>query len=196
MGETRSSRAATNRQKLIAEARTQFSERGYAFASMEEITAAAGLTRGALYHGFGGKRGLLAAVIAQIDSEMAAKLEIVRTRSTSPWIGLVEEGIAYIEMALDPEYQRIMLLDGPAVLGDPSTWPGEQACLEVTIATMRKLKKDRVLGQVDVEASARLFNGAALTAALWIASSERPMEALPRAIEAFRAMANGLLEGG
>lgn len=185
--------AATNRVRLIAAARTAFAEQGYAAASMDELTASVGLTRGALYHGFGDKKGLLAAVIEQLDGEMSATLAAGREAAADPWSGLVEEGIAYIRMALDPEVQRIMLLDGPAVLGDPSTWPGEQACLQVTIASMTELRESGVLRPVDVEAAARLFNGAALQAALWVAAADRPHEVLERAVSAFRAMAEGLL---
>lgn len=189
----RAETALANRDKLIAAARTAFAERGYAAASMDELTAAAGLTRGALYHGFGDKKGLLAAVVAQIDAETATKLKLARESARDAWGGLLEEGMTYIAMALDPEFQRIMLLDGPAVLGNPSTWPGEQACLEVTIRTMRALRDDGIIQAVDVEAAARLFNGAALTAALWVAASDTPADVLDRAVGAFRTMAEGLL---
>ena len=92
---------------------------------MDELTAAAGLTRGALYHGFGDKKGLLAAVIAQIDAEAAATLKTAREGATDTWSGLLEEGIAYIGVTLGPEFQRIMLLDGPAVLGAADDAPAE-----------------------------------------------------------------------
>ena len=65
---------AETRSKLIAAGRRAFGELGYAEASMDDFTAAAGLTRGALYHHFGDKKGLLQAVIAEIDAEMAARL--------------------------------------------------------------------------------------------------------------------------
>lgn len=190
---SRAESAAANRQRLITAARAAFARDGYAGASMDEMTAAAGLTRGALYHGFGNKQGLLAAVIAELDAEMAARLAEARSAATDAWSGLVAEGIAYIRMALDPEIQRIMLLDGPAVLGDPSTWPGGQACLEETINTMTRLRNDGVIRPLDVEAAARLFNGAALSAALWVAAADDPGTVLPRAIEAFRALAGGML---
>ncbi len=190
----RAQSAAENRQRLISAARTAFARDGYANSSMDEITAAAGLTRGALYHGFGGKQGLLAAVIAELDGEMARRLSDARSAAPDAWSGLVAEGVAYIGMALDPEIQRIVLLDGPAVLGDPSTWPGEQACLELTISIMARLRDDGVMRPLDVEAAARLFNGAALTAALWVAAAEDPDIILPRAVEAFRALADGLLK--
>src|SRR3712207_141152 len=98
------------RAKLIRAARTAFAEQGYAAASMDELTAAAGLTRGALYHNFGGKEGLLRAVIEQLDAEMVAKARIARDRAATPWLAFLEEGVAYIELALEHEIQRIMLL--------------------------------------------------------------------------------------
>lgn len=182
-----------NRAKLIAAARKAFAEKGYAAASMDELTADAGLTRGALYHNFGDKRGLLAAVVHQIDAEMALRAQRIGARAGDDWKGLLAEGAAYIEMALNPEVQRIVLLDGPAVLGDPSQWPSQNSCLQATKATVERLIAQGVLKSVDVEAAARLLNGAALNAALWVAACENPRGVLPKAVEAFRHLAAGLL---
>lgn len=182
-----------NRAKLIAAARKAFAEKGYAAASMDELTSDAGLTRGALYHNFGDKRGLLAAVVHQIDAEMASRAQEIGARAGDDWKGLLAEGAAYIEMALDPEVQRIVLLDGPAVLGDPSQWPSQNSCLQATKATVERLIAQGVLKSVDVEAAARLLNGAALNAALWVAASENPKDVFPKAVEAFRHLATGLL---
>jgi AcrR family transcriptional regulator len=182
-----------NRAKLIAAARKAFAERGYAAASMDELTAEVGLTRGALYHNFGDKRGLLAAVVHQIDAEMAAQAREIGAQAGDDWDGLLAEGAAYIEMALDPEVQRIVLLDGPAVLGDPSQWPSQNACLQATKETVERLIAQGLLKSVDTEAAARLLNGAALNAALWVAASEDPKDVLPKAVEAFRHLAAGLL---
>jgi AcrR family transcriptional regulator len=182
-----------NRAKLIAAARRAFAEKGYSAASMDELTAEAGLTRGALYHNFGDKRGLLAAVVHQIDAEMAARAQKIGARAGGDWNGLLAEGTAYIEMALDPEVQRIVLLDGPAVLGDPSRWPSQNSCLQATKETVARLIAQGILKPVDAEAAARLVNGAALNAALWIAASDDPKDVLPKAVEAFRYLATGLL---
>jgi AcrR family transcriptional regulator len=182
-----------NRAKLIAAARKAFAEQGYAAASMDELTAEAGLTRGALYHNFGDKRGLLAAVVDQIDAEMAARAQAVGARTGDAWAGLLAEGVAYIEMALDPEVQRIVLRDGPAVLGDPSQWPSQSRCLEATRQALERLIATGIVKPLDADAAARLLNGAALNAALWIAASEAPAEVLPKAVAAFRELATGLL---
>ncbi|WP_354113666.1 TetR/AcrR family transcriptional regulator [Bradyrhizobium sp. RT3a] len=182
-----------NRARLISAARKAFAARGFAAASMDELTADAGLTRGALYHNFSDKKGLLAAVVAQIDGEMAARAKEAGVAAGDDWEGLLAESEAYIEMALDPEVQRIVLLDGPAFLGDPSRWPSQNACLQVTKQTIAGLVSEHVLKPVDIEAAARLLSGAALNAALWVAASDDPRSALPKAIDAFRLMAAGLL---
>lgn len=193
MARTRAQTMEENRARLIAAARKAFAEQGYASASMDELTANAGLTRGALYHNFGDKRGLLAAVVNQIDAEMATRAQEIGAKAGDGWQALLAEGAAYIEMALEPEVQRIVLLDGPAVLGDPSRWESQNSCLEVTRQTLERLMAEGVVKPVDPEAAARLINGAALNAALWVAASGEPRDVLAKAIDAFRALATGLL---
>lgn len=193
MAKTRAETMEENRAKLIAAGRRAFAEKGYAAASMDELTAEVGLTRGALYHNFGDKKGLLAAVVDQIDGEMAARAQAVGAGMADDWAGLLAEGTAYIEMSLDPDVQRIVLLDGPAVLGDPSKWPSQDSCLQVTRRTLERLMATGVVKPVDAEAAARLLSGAALNAALWVAASDDAARVLPKAIEAFQALATGLL---
>lgn len=193
MKRTRAESMEENRARLLAAARRAFADKGYAAASMDALTAEAGLTRGALYHNFGDKRGLFAAVVEQIDGEMAERAKRLGAEFGKGWDALLAEGAAYIEMALDPEVQRIVLLDGPAVLGDPSLWPSQNSCLQVTRQAVEDLMADGILKPVDAEAAARLISGAALNAAMWIAASAEPESVLPRAQEAFRALVEGLL---
>ncbi len=198
---SRAEKMEETRAKLILSARRAFSQKGFAAASMDELTAKVGLTRGALYHNFGGKLGLLAAVVEQVDNDMALRAHKIGANETDPWAGLLAEGAAYIEMALEPEVQRIVLLDGPAYLGDPSQWPSQNSCLVATRRTVETLIAEGVLKPLDPNAMARLLNGAALNAALWVAASDAPTAVLAKATAAFRALASGLLnnvksEGG
>jgi AcrR family transcriptional regulator len=190
----RAQMVAETRAKLIRAARKAFAAKGYAAASMDDLTAEAGLTRGALYHNFGDKKGLLQAVIDQIDAEMVARLRAAQDRAETAWLGFLDESIAYIEMALEPEIQRIMLLDGPAVLGDPSRWPNQTACLRATTQTIQALIDEGTVRPVDAEAAARLLNGAALNASLWIAAADDPHAVFGKAVEVFRHLAVGLLQ--
>lgn len=182
-----------NREKLISAGRKAFGSQGFAASSMDEMTASVGLTRGALYHNFGDKKGLLAAVVARVDGEMVARAQAASADAGDEWEQLLAEGAAYIAMALDPEVRRIVLLDGPAFLGDPSHWPSQNACLEATIQVVGKLIADGVMKPVDIDAAARLLCGAALNAALWVADSDDPKSALPKAVDAFSLMAEGFL---
>ncbi|EJC1154222.1 TetR/AcrR family transcriptional regulator [Cronobacter sakazakii] len=181
-----------NRAKLIAAARKAFAEKGFAAASMDELTASVGLTRGALYHNFGDKKGLLAAVVAQVDGEMAQRAKAAAAGVEDPWETLIAEGVAYIQMALDEEVRRIVLLDGPAFLGDPAQWSSQNSCLDATRETVISMMARGIIKPVDADAAARLLNGAALNAALWVAASPQPAEALPKMIEVFTLLAGGL----
>ncbi|OCC05317.1 TetR family transcriptional regulator [Labrys sp. WJW] len=181
------------RAKLVAAGRAAFGTFGYAQASMDDFTAAAGLTRGALYHHFGDKKGLFAAVITELDAEISKRLSAISGQAEDPWQGFVAECSAYIEMALEPEIQRILFRDGPAVLGDPSQWPSQDGCIASMSATLAALKRNSVLDDVDPEAAARLVNGATWHASQWIANAADPRAASKQAVKAFHALLNGLL---
>jgi AcrR family transcriptional regulator len=183
---------AETRAKLVAAARKAFGEAGYAEASMDDFTAAAGLTRGALYHHFGDKKGLLEAVIVEIDAEMNERLCAISAKAPNRWQGFVDENIAYIEMAMEPEIQRIMLRDGPAVLGDPSRWPNANACISSMKKSLTLLKEEGVVGDIDPEAAARLVSGASLYAAQWIANADDPAATSKKAVKAFTKLLDGL----
>ncbi|QCJ00056.1 TetR/AcrR family transcriptional regulator [Agrobacterium larrymoorei] len=193
VAKTRAQMVEETRAKLILAGRKAFATKGYAASSMDDLTAEAGLTRGALYHNFGDKKGLLQAVIDQIDGEMLERMRVVQDAADTPWAGLMAESMAYIEMALEPEIQRIMLLDGPAVLGDPAKWPNQTACLRRIEKTMQDLIDDGTLKPMDAKAATWLLNGAVLNAALWIAAAEEPKAAFSKAADAFRHLASGLL---
>ncbi len=189
----RAEKMEETRAKLIAAARDAFADKGYAAASMDELCAVAGVTRGALYHNFGDKKGLLMAVVHQMDATMATHAEEAVAHLDDPWGRLLAAGIKYIEMALDPHVRRIVLLDGPAFLGDPSQWPSQNACLLNTRQALESLLDTGRIKPVDPEAAARLLNGAALNAALWIAASDESSVVLDKAVDAFRYLAEGLL---
>lgn len=195
-GEVVRSRAETmaeTREKLIAAARRTFAARGYVDSPMEDITAEAGLTRGALYHQFGGKKGLLEAVIEQIDAEMTERLSAISSRAPSTWAALIDELVAYVAMAAEPEIQRIVLLDGPAVLGEPSQWPTQIACVRNTRRHIERLIDEGVVQPVDAEATARLVSAAALGASLWVANAEDPHASSRRVSESLPVLLSGLL---
>ncbi len=108
--------AETQRQLIVA-ARREFARTGYARAATERIADAAGLTRGALYHHYRGKRGLFEAVFAQLQREIAERIDARSSRATNAFDALVAGCDAWLDACLEDEVQRIVLLDAPAVLG-------------------------------------------------------------------------------
>ena len=192
MARPRKEMIAETRARLIAAARQAFGTKGYAESSMDDFTSAAGLTRGALYHHFGDKTGLLLAVIKEIDAEMTDRLAEVSARAPTRWQGFVDECVAYIEMALEPEIQRIMFRDGPAVLGDISQWQNTPGCIATLARSLDALKAEGEIIDIDTETAARLINGASSHMALWIAHAEDPEAISKRAVAGFRAMLEGL----
>lgn len=192
MHKPRTEMIAETRAKLIAAARKAFAQKGYADASMDDFTAAVGLTRGALYHHFGDKKGLLRAVIEQIDAEMNARLAAIAAKAPNRWDGFVEENLGYLELALEPEIQRIVMRDGPAVLGDPTQWESANACVKAITRNLGQLRDEGVLRDVDPAATALLITGASTYAAQWIANAEDPASTAERVVASFKIMLEGL----
>src|SRR5215813_7646876 len=107
------------RRKLEQVARKLFARRGFADVSAEEIVASAKVTRGALYHHYDGKEGLFEAVVEGMMQEVHAKLEEGAAEASHP-LRAIELGIAtFLKVCAEPNIQRILLVDAPAVLG----WP-------------------------------------------------------------------------
>lgn len=177
------------RARLIASARLAFATQGYANTSMDDFTARAGLTRGALYHHFGDKKGLLAAVVAQLDSEMDAHLQRLSDEASDPWSGFCERCRAYLRMAQDAEIQRIVLQDAPAVLGDTGS---QQHCVESLRQRLDALMHNGVIPQAPSAALAQLINGSLVNTALWIARDAQPGERLEEGLQSLELLLRGL----
>jgi AcrR family transcriptional regulator len=112
-------RSEATRRRLVAAARTLFAELGYAGVGTEQIVQAAGVTRGALYHQFRDKAALFAAVAETVQAEIAQRITAGAQSDgfTDPMAALHAGMRRFLEACADPLVERILLLDGPAVLG-------------------------------------------------------------------------------
>ncbi|MGV8924833.1 MAG: TetR/AcrR family transcriptional regulator [Ewingella sp.] len=180
------------RATLLATARKVFSEHGYAETSMDDLTAQAGLTRGALYHHFGDKKGLLAAVVEQLDAEMDQRLKAISDSAEDAWEGFRSRSRAYLEMALEPEIQRIVLRDARAVLGGASP-DSQRYCVESMQQLIDNLIQEGVVAEADPQTLALLIYGSLAEAAFWIADGEDCNARLARSIAALELLLRGLL---
>ena len=177
---------------LLATARKVFTERGYADTSMDDLTAQAGLTRGALYYHFGDKKGLLAAVVQQIDSEMDERLEAISTNAEDAWQGFRRRCQAYLEMALEPDIQRIVLRDARAVLGGASP-EAQRRCVESMQQLIDDMMQRGIIARAEPQILAALIYGSLAEATLWIAASDQGQTNLADNLAALDLMLRGLL---
>src|SRR5215216_3547416 len=116
-GRTQAERSQATRTALIAAARELFAERGYGGVTTEEIVRRSGVTRGALYHHFDGKADLFRAVFEQMEEQLAQRFATEALSADDPLEALRAGAEMFLDICLDPEVQRITLLDGPSVLG-------------------------------------------------------------------------------
>jgi AcrR family transcriptional regulator len=116
---TQAERSESTRAALVEAARALFAERGYAEVGTEEIVRAAGVTRGALYHHFEGKRELFEAVYERVEVELAERIAAgaLAANAASPLEAMRAGSEMFLAACTEPAVQRIALLDGPSVLG-------------------------------------------------------------------------------
>ena len=189
---TRAEMIETTRAKLVATARRAFAAQGFAHTSMDDFTAEAGLTRGALQHHFGNKEGVLVAVIEQIEAEVGKRLQAVSDAAPSPWDGFRLRCRAYLELALEPEIRQIILQDARAVFGDV---PDAAQCvgIEALRAALDELIEQGSVAALQTDVTARMIYGAVTEASFWIAEPDGDHEArLSLALDSLERLLDGL----
>ena len=114
---TNAQRRDETRAALIAAARDLFLEQGYAATGTPDVVARAGVTRGALYHHFADKQALFHAVVADEAAQIAAAIRAGSPGGSDAVTALLDGASAYFAAMRIPGRTRLMLLEGPAVLG-------------------------------------------------------------------------------
>jgi AcrR family transcriptional regulator len=113
----RAAQGRATRGQLIEVATSLFADHGYGGTSIEAVLAAAGVSRGALYHHFAGKEALFTAVLETVSDRVTAEVTDAIRDCTDPVDALRTGALAWIDLAGDPVIQRVMLVDAPSVLG-------------------------------------------------------------------------------
>jgi AcrR family transcriptional regulator len=114
---TQAERSATTREALLTAAKDLFAEGGYAATGREQIAQRAGVTRGALYHHFSSKQALFRAVVESLERGACVQIAVAAMRGSDALDQLRRGCAAFLDSALEPAFQRVVLVDGPAVLG-------------------------------------------------------------------------------
>ena len=160
----------------------------------EEIVRRAGVTRGALYHHFrGGKEDLFRAVLVQVSAGVVKQVAQVAVATDDPWEQLVRGSEAFLDASATPEVQRIMMTDGPAVLGW-DVWRAidtEHGLGLLDAAIGRAMDAGRLLPGSST-AVAHVLAGALEEAAMVVARSEDPVAAREEMGQTVRRLLEGL----
>jgi len=189
---TRPQMTLETRAKLIMLARDAFGRQGYAGVALNELTSAAGLSRGALYHHFESKLGLFEAVVDQMDDALDDAVERATLDAGGGWRGFREGCRAYLRAMLTPDMQRIMLRDAPAVIPNFANRPRMQLCTAQMVASLEALMGRAVIRRADPGALTNLIAGATTSAAAWAATRPDPASALDAVGEALDRLLDGL----
>jgi AcrR family transcriptional regulator len=173
---TKAGQREATRAALVAVARELFGERGYANVGTEEIVQRAGVTRGALYHHFrSGKEELFRAVLVQVSAEMAKRVAAEAAAQQDPWDSMVVGIDAFLDGCATTEFQRIVLTDGPSVLGW-DLWRAIDADYGLGLVEsvlQRAIDAGRLIPQ-PATALAHVILGALQEAAMVVAESDDP----------------------
>jgi len=190
---TRVEQAERTRAKIVASARRLFAEQGYFSTGTTEIVREAGAgTRGALYHHFTDKEALFAAVLEELEADLAVRVGVTVTGETG-FDRLRQALVGFLDASLDPEVARVLLIDGPAVLGW-DTWREIEA--RHGLGAIERLLQagidDGTIAAVAAGPSAHLLLSAVDEAALYIAHAEDPTAAREAVGTTLKALLAGL----
>ncbi len=172
----RSGYSSSTKTALLDSARDLFTQHGYSGTSLDEVVAAARVTKGALYHHFPSKLALFESVFLDVQDATSKEVSAAIATSNDPWeraqIGLEK----FLEVCRRPQFRRICLQEGPVALGH-ERW--QEAEREATFGIVQRAVDD-ILGDLDGEMSdlneafAVIFYGAIRSAAEFVADAADP----------------------
>jgi AcrR family transcriptional regulator len=171
-------RSAATRDALVTAARGLFAAQGFAEVPTDAIVAAAGVTRGALYHQFADKTALFDAVLDAVEADIARRLaeELIAAGISDPVEGMRHALRTWLDICAEPEIHRIALIDGPSVMGW-AHW--REVCQRHVFGLAQNLllrgMEAGLVRQQPVRPLAHILMGASDEAALYVAeAADRP----------------------
>jgi AcrR family transcriptional regulator len=192
----RAEQVAQTRAALVRAGRGLFGAKGFASTSVEDIATSARVTTGALYHHFPTKTAVFEAVFEQVHADMM-EASLQASAGATDAIELLTAGFGvFLDKVLEPEVQRILISDGPAVLGLTRFIElDERHAFEATVAALEIATAQGVLNVEDPQTLARLLFGTLTRAGLLIASSAEPERTRDAVAATLRTMLSGFAAG-
>jgi len=192
--------SASTRRALVDVAERLFTEHGYAATSLDAIVAGADVTKGALYHHFSGKQALFEAVFEKVESAGSQQTHDALGGHSDPWEKAIAGLRAFLAVVRQPSYSRIVVQDGPSVLGYERYREQEERSTFATVLDIVRSVLGAGAWELDepmLQTFARIFFGAMSSAGESVATAEDPEEAADRVeaaigfiIAGFRSLAD------
>jgi AcrR family transcriptional regulator len=192
----RAEQVAQTRDALVWAGRQLFGQNGFRDTSVDDLARAARVTTGALYHHFPTKTALFEAVFEHAHTElMSAAMEAAQDASDD--LDELARGFdAFLGAVLRSDLQRILIIDGPAVLGVARyTELDERYAFAVIVEALRAATAAGTLRVDEPETVTRLLLGALSRGAMLIANSQYPAETRDAVARSMRALLNGFRPG-
>jgi AcrR family transcriptional regulator len=193
MTPTKAEQSEVTRAALVGAAERLFAKHGFADTPTEAVVQAAGVTRGALYHHFRDKTDLFRAVYEVLERRIIERVEQSVAGLTDPLAVLRRGTEAFLDACLEPAVQRIVLLEGPSVLGW-ETWHEIDMAhgLGMVTAVLEMAMQAGVIRRAPVDPLAHILLGGLNEAAMLMASSPDPEAARAQTGKALRVLIDGL----
>jgi AcrR family transcriptional regulator len=190
----RAEQVAQTRGALIRAGRRLFGNKGFGATSVDDLAREARVTTGALYYHFPTKTALFEAVFEETHTELMAASAEAAQDATDHVDALARGFDAFLDAALRPDVQRILALDGPAVLGSARyTELDERYAFSVIVAALEQAAESGAIRVEDPETITRLLLGALTRGAMLIASSPEPVATRDAVSRSIRTLLNGLV---
>lgn len=179
----RRARGDQTRRDLVDAGRALFVEKGYFDTSIGDLVTRSGVgTRGAFYHHFKDKAELFRAVFEEVERDLTLRSLASPPRGADAWEVLSSGMRGFLESALEPEVQRVMLIDGPVVLGWQTLRAIEEGNSIALINEMvAKAIAEGIIDDHPVGELTHLLVAAVEEAALLVAHADKPTKARERA---------------
>jgi AcrR family transcriptional regulator len=175
--------SASTKRALVDVAEELFTEHGYAATSLDAIVAGARVTKGALYHHFSGKQALFEAVFERVETDAARTIQRSLRGKRDPWEKALAGLRAFLEVVQEARYRRIVIQEGPAVLGYERYREQEERSTFANVVDIVRSVIEAGTWDLDepmLQTFARIFFGAMSSAGESVASAEDPEEAAAR----------------
>ena len=167
--------SSSTKRALLDSATTLFTDHGYAGTSLDEVVAAARVTKGALYHHFPSKLALFENVFLRVQESTTTEIGKAINTSKDPWERAQTGLQKFLEVCRQPEFRRICMQEGPVALGHERWQEAEKASsYGIVQSIVEELLDD--LGNADQlgEAFTAVFYGAIRSASEYVADAEDP----------------------